>query len=245
MFLCLLSVKPKLTLRIYYPSGLLPDYTTDYKHLTIMTNSIRELTEKIYNEGVVKANREAELILAEAKKEAGEIINSAKQEKTYILDQAAKEASEVKLKTDSEIKLATQKLISNLKQKISNELISSQVVSFTKEAFGDEEYVKKMILLVIQNWAQRDMEESDLSLLIPKDEENKLTGFFKEKLFSELNKGIEIKIDPSIKYGFKIGPKGGNYIISFTEEDFENYFRSYLKVKTWNLIFGSAETDTI
>ena len=204
-----------------------------------MTNTIRELTEKIYNEGVAKANMEAETILADAKKEAGDIINSAKQEKVHIIEQATKEAGEVKKRTDSEIRQATQKLLSNLKQKIASELIDKQVDSFAKLAFEDKIFVKEMMFLVIKNWAQKNMEESDLIILIPQDEEKKITGFFESKLIKQLNKGIEIKIDPNIKNGFKIGPKDGNYIISFTEKDFENYFKNYLNEKTWKLIFGS------
>lgn len=205
-----------------------------------MTNSIRELTEKIYNEGVVKATREAELILAEARKEAGNIVNSAKQEKTQILDQAAKEAAELKKKTDSEIGLAAQKLISNLKQQVANMLTSMQVDSLAKEAFNDEEFVRKMMLLVIQNWTEMDSEESDLSVLIPEADEKKMVNFFEKKLLGKLNKGIEFKTDPALRNGFKIGPKDGHYIISFTEQDFENYFKSYLKEKTWKLISGSS-----
>lgn len=204
-----------------------------------MTNSIRELTEKIYNEGVVKATREAELIIAESRKEAGNIISAAKQEKLQILEQAAKEAAELKKKTDSEIALAAQKLISNLKQQVAGMLTSIQVNSVTKDAFNDEEFVKKMMLLVIQNWAEKDPSESGLILLIPEDQEKKIAGYFESKLIGKLNKGIEIKGDPAMRNGFKIGPKDGHYVISFTEQDFENYFKSILKEKTWKLISGT------
>lgn len=205
-----------------------------------MTNSIRELTEKIYNEGVVKANREAEQILAEARKEAGNIVSSAKQEKIQILEQAAKEAAELKKKTDSEVALTAQKLISNLKQHVANMLTSIQVDSVAKEAFNDGKFVREMMLLVIRSWTEKNPEESDLSVLIPETDEKKIAGYFEHKLIDKLNKGIEFKADPAIRNGFKIGPKDGHYVISFTEQDFENYFKSYLKEKTWKLISGSS-----
>jgi len=204
-----------------------------------MTNSIRELTEKIYTEGVVKANTEAEKIISDAKKVAEEIIRSANQEKEIIFRQATAEAEDVKRKVNSEIKLATLKMISNLKQNIADLVVTKQVDSFGSSAFNDEKFVKELILLVIQNWTKKGMKESGLNMLVPQNEEKKIAAYFENKLIEQLNNGIDIKVDPNIKNGFKIGPKDGNYIVSFTGEDFENYFKSYLKEKTWKLIFDT------
>lgn len=206
-----------------------------------MSNSIRELTEKIYNEGVLKAAREAELIRAEAKIEAENIIHSANQEKIMIIDQATREAEELKKKAESEISLAAKKMVSNLKQKINSTLIALQTESLTAQSFNDETFVKEMLLAVVNSWTARNADESELSLLVPQNEEKKIAAWFKDKLIGQLNKGIEIKVDPAMKEGFKIGPKDSNYVISFTEQDFENYFKIYLKEKTWKLIFGSEQ----
>lgn len=205
-----------------------------------MTNSIHELTEKIYNDGVVKATKEAETILAEARKEAGNIINAANQEKMQILEQASREAAEIKKKTNSELALAAQKLISNLKQQVARMLTSMQVDSVATEAFNDPEFVREMMLLVVQNWAEKDHSSTDLCLLLPEDDAKKIATYFESKLVGKLNTGIEFKADPSIRTGFKIGPKDGHYVISFTEQDFENYFKSYLKDRTWKLICGTS-----
>jgi V/A-type H+-transporting ATPase subunit E len=205
-----------------------------------MTNSIRELTEKIYNEGVVKANKEAEQILSEARKEAENTITSAKNEKKRILDQADREAEEIKKKAHSEISLAGQKLISNLKQEVAQLLTSMQVDSLAAEAFNDNEFVKKMMLVVIESWAGNCQDNSGIGVLIPEGKENEISAYFQQKLAGKLNQGIEFKVDPSVRNGFKIGPKDGHFLISFTEQDFENYFKSYLKEKTWKLICGSS-----
>lgn len=202
-----------------------------------MTNSIRELTEKIYNEGVLKATKEAEKIISDARKEADEIIRSANQEKKIIIEQTTKDAEEVKRKIDSEIRMATQKMINNLKQNIAGLLVTKQVDSFGSTALNDQKFVKELILLVIKSWTKNEMKDSGLNMLVPQNEEKKIAAYFESKLIGQLNKGIDIKVDPNIKNGFKIGPKDGNYIISFTGEDFENYFKSYLKEKTWKLIF--------
>lgn len=208
-----------------------------------MANSILELTEKIYNEGIAKANKEAELILAEAKKEAEDIVQAANQEKNKILQMANVEAEEISRKTHSEIRLAVQKLMSNLKQNIAETLISKQLDTYATQAFNDEIFIKEIIKTVVQNWVKSENEESELSLLVAPKDEAKIAEFFNSKLVHELSQGISISPDPSVRNGFKIGPKNGNYLISFTEKDFENYFRNYLKNKTWNLIFGPPQED--
>ena len=207
-----------------------------------MADKIQEITEKIYNEGVVKASKEAEVIIADAHAKAEQIISLANQEKKKNLEQTEKEVSELKRMANSEIELAAQKLINNLKQEIANMLITKQVDSSVKDAFASDDFVKEMILLVVKKWIQEGSEESALNLIVSPGEEKKIAGFFESKLVGELNRGLEINVDPNVKSGFKIGPSGGSYIISFTEDDFKNYFKSYLKEKTWDVIFGSHST---
>lgn len=208
-----------------------------------MADSIRELTEKIYNEGVAKAHDEAEMIVSDARKEAVEIVQTANQARNEILRQANREAEEIHRKTQSEIRLAAQKLLSNLKQSISETLISKQLNSLTEQAFDDEKFVQEIMMTVVRTWAKHENEASTLSILVAPKDKNKMDEFFKSRLEAELNQGVEISPDPNIHNGFKIGPKNGNYVISFTEKDFENYFRSYLKEKTWELVFGPPQEE--
>ena len=202
-----------------------------------MTKKILELTQKIYNEGVEKAKKEAEQIIAKAKIEADSIINAAKNKEKDRIEQAEKQAVEIKKNADSEIRLAARKFISNLKQQITGLITTAQVEVPVKDAFKDEKFVKNIILTVIKNWNPQKPEELNISLLLPQKEEKELTDFFNNKAKELLDSGLEINFEPNIKSGFKIGPKDGSYYISFTDKDFENYFKSYLKDRTKKMIF--------
>ena len=209
-----------------------------------MTTNVQELTAKIYREGVLKANEEAEKILDQSKKKAVAIIDSANQQKDKILKQAEEAVKEAKEKADAEIRLAARKVVSNLKQQIADELITLQVDSSVETAFEDIEFIERMILLIIENWEKAEQKETELSLLLPPEEEKRLGDFFKGKLAKQLKKGLEIRLDPIMQNGFKIESKSGHYQISFTGSDFENYFRDYLKERTWYLLFGDeSESD--
>ena len=211
-----------------------------------MTNKILELTEKIYNEGVVKAKVYAKQIIADSKKEAAEIIKSAKKEELAILEEAKIKAAELKKNTDSEIQLAARQFMSNFKQQITNVITTSQVETPVKKAFNNNEFIKSIILTIIKNWNPQKPEELKLSILLPLNDEKELIDFFESQAIKTLNQGVDIQFDTKTTNGFKIGPKDGSYKISFSDKDFENYFKGYIKERTKNLLFenqlpGSVE----
>lgn len=209
-----------------------------------MTNKVQELTEKIYNEGINKARLDAEKIIAEAKTEADKIVQDAHKQREELLNKTEKEITEIKKHSNSEMQLAARQFLSHVKQRITNIITSAQVAAPVNGAFNDSEFLKKLILILVENWASQNEKQEELRLLLSKKQEDKLSAFFKSKAFSALNNDLEIKWDEKIKNGFIIGPKDGRYIIRFSNTDFENYFKKYFKEKTKILLFGKQEKNS-
>ncbi len=208
-----------------------------------MTDRIEELTQKIYNEGVVKAKDEAEELIASAKAKADEIIQTAQKEQEKIVHNANKKAEEIKRKNEAEMQLAARQFISTLKQKTTTLITAAQIDKSVTEAFNDVAFIQNMILTILKNWDPTDMGSLDLKVILPQKDEKELTAFFESKAREAMNKGVEINFDSKQKSGFKIGPKNGSYILSFTDEDFENYFKQYFKDRTKELLFHSGEKE--
>ena len=202
-----------------------------------MTTKILELTEKIYKEGVEKANDEAEKILEKAKNQASEIINLAQKKEQEIIQEAKKQAIEIKNISESEMQLSAKQAVSNLKQQITELVTAAQIEKPVKNSFKDDEFVKKIILSLFKNWNPQKPEEFNINLLLSEKDEKDFSAFLKNKADELLKSELEINFDANIKSGFKIGPKNGNYIISFTDKDFENYFKKYIKNSTKQLLF--------
>jgi len=200
-----------------------------------MHTKLQELTDKIYNEGIQKANDEAESIVESAKKKASEIVEAANIEAGQIVDSANKTATETKKNTESEIRLSSKQAVNALKQQVTDVLNSEVIGSATGEAF-DAEFTKKIVDTTLKNWAKN--QTSDLSVLISKEQEKELSAHFNKSVKDLLDKGLEIKFDTSVKAGFQIAPKDGSYKVSFTEEDFNNFFRQYLRPKLIDLLFA-------
>ncbi len=208
-----------------------------------MTDRIEKITQKIYNEGVIKAKDESNQIIAEAKAKAEEIIKSAKKEHEQLIQEAQRKAAEMKKKTEAEIQLAARQFTSTLKQKITNLISKSQVDGPIKEAFSEVKFIQKMILTILENWRPDQANVPDLSVILPEKTKKEMASLMDEKANKTMNKGVELNFDSKLKAGFKIGPKDGSYIISFTDEDFENYFKTYFKDRTKKLLFGTVDIE--
>ena len=202
-----------------------------------MENKLQELTQKLYNEGVEKANAEAETIIADAKSEADKLKQVAEKDAQKIIADAEQKSAEIKKNVDAELNLAAKQTIRTVKQKITDVIVSKVISEPVKKAFDDEKFVKEIIETVVQNWNPQKNETIDLSVLLPTDLEKEFAKFFIAKSGKELNANLELSFSDEIKGGFKVGPADGSYKISFSEEDFENFFKSYLRPKTIEILY--------
>jgi V/A-type H+/Na+-transporting ATPase subunit E len=206
-----------------------------------MTSKINELTEKIYKEGVDKAKAEAEEILAEARAEVDKLLKSAKDEKEKILGKAKKEADEMRVNLDSELKLSAKKFISEIKQQITRLITFKQVQKPVKEPLSDSAFIQGIIRDLLKNWNPQDPEQSKIHIALAESYKKDLEEFASKTIKEQLDGELDIVFDNSMKSGFKVKPGDGSYIISFTDESFENLFKLYLKETNKHLIFDKDD----
>ncbi len=208
-----------------------------------MQTKLQELTEKIYSEGVEKANEESKKIENEAKKKADEILENANKDAEKIIKDAEKEAEDLKKNSLNEIQLSASKAISNINQKIVDLIQNKTIKSEVKESFKDVEFTQDIILTLVKNWNPKGDEAVDLNVLLPKDKKKDFEDFFKKKAKDLLDKGLEISFSDDIKGGFKVGPKEGGYMVSFTEDDFENFFKEYLRPRLIEILYEDKKEE--
>ncbi len=204
-----------------------------------MQTKLQELTEKIYNEGVQKAKDEAELIINGAKEKSAAIEKEAEKTAEGIIADARQKAETIKTHADAEIKMALNQAVSALKQDITGLITLKALQPPLKEVFGDNQYIKTLIEIIVKGWTQQG--NFDLQVILPGQDKAKMEEFFKNQLAVEMNKGLELSFSDNLKSGFKIGPADGSYVISFSDQDFMNFFKAYLRPKTNELLFGETK----
>jgi len=200
-----------------------------------MTKKLQDLTEKIYNEGIQKANEEAEAILKEAREKASTIEKEAKKKAEQKIKEAEMEAGEMKKHVESEMKMALEQSMAALKQDIAKLVTMEAIEPTTKELFSDKKYLGDLVVNVVDGWIKK--ESMDLEVVLPESNRKEMEDHFKKQLASHLNKGLKLSFAKNMKSGFKVGPAEGGYVISFTDEDFNNFFKTYLRPKSTELLF--------
>lgn len=198
-----------------------------------MDQKLKELTEKLYQEGVAKGNNQAEQIIDEANQKAKQIIADAESKAMAITADAEKKAIELDKNTKSELKLASRQMVSALEQEVTN-LVNGQIVSqAVKATIDDQAFIQKLILEAVANWAPKQ----DLLVVVSPENEKAVAEFFATKAKKMLDQGVEIQSVNNIKTGFQIGPGDGSYKVSFTSEDFIEFFKAFIRPKVVELLF--------
>lgn len=197
-----------------------------------MENKLQELTQKIYSEGIEKAKIDAEQIVEKAQKQADEITRNANKEALDIIEKARASANEIKRNGESEIRIASKQAISKLRQQIIEIVSTKAIEQPVRETFKDKQFVGSLIQKVAACF------NNNAEIILPESDKDLLYTYFKDNVQAELWKGIEVKFDDNMSGGFRISPKDGNYIISFTDDDFAKYFKGFMRPKTIELLFG-------
>ncbi|NLG15893.1 MAG: V-type ATP synthase subunit E [Fibrobacter sp.] len=203
-----------------------------------MEQKIQELTEKIYQEGVEKGEQKATQIISEAEGKAAGIIGDAKAEAEKIIADARTQAQELKRNTESELKLTGSQALSAIKQQILDLVTAKVIEDSTTQVLADPSNVKDFVSTVIQNWNVTSGEAPRLEVLLPANKQEELKKSFEKSASDLLKKNIDLSFTKSIKSGFRIGPVGGGYRISLTDEDFQEFFKEYLRPRTRQYLFG-------
>jgi len=203
-----------------------------------MNQNLQELTEKIYKEGVGKAETQGKRIIDQAKVEAEEIIQKAEAKAASLIEHAERESSDLRIKNESEMRLASRQALGTLKQQITDLLIHEAFSDPVKEAYSDEAFIKQIIEKLIDSWMAHFGQEERLSILLPEKDFESLQSFFNNKVDAVLKEGVTIKPSGQIKNGFQLSPESGRFKVSFTTEDFENYFKTFARPRAIKLLFG-------
>lgn len=198
-----------------------------------MTDQLQDLLQRVYEEGVAKAKAEADKILSAAKAAADETVSQAKTEAEQIISEAQKKAAELAKNSDSDLKMAAQHTISSVKQRLTEVVLQKVLDEPIKASFSDPAFLRQIITAALEAW-----KSSGGSIAISQSMQGKLDEGFIGSLGAALKDGLKVEFSPSMKNGFSLSPADGSYKLSFTDEDFANLFKSYLRPRTAQTLFS-------
>ena len=201
-----------------------------------MQNKLQELTDKLYNEGLSKGKQEGEELLAKAKVQAEDMIAKAQAEANQIVAAAQKQADEIKAKVSSDLKMASSQSLAATRKDIEALVVGKMTDEPVKKALASTDFVKELIKSVAGKFSTEG--PVDITLILPESLQSELEPFVNNELKKTLNAGIEASFSKKVSGGFKIGPKDGGYLVSFTDETFTELIAEYLRPATKKILFG-------
>lgn len=189
-----------------------------------MDVQVKELIEKIKNDGVKNAEKTAAGIIGDAEKKAAALLGKAEKEAAEIKSQAQNEASRMEHAGKEALKQANRDLLLNVRKDVET-LFDNILKAGTADVLkGDS--LKECILSVLKSWDPKEIK--DLTLLVPENLLKDLSADMKNRLKSEIEKGLEIKPFKDIEAGFRISSKDGRAFFDFSDDELMRMLSKYL-----------------
>jgi len=192
---------------------------------------IQELTEKLLREGVEKGQAEAQNIIAQAKQQAEQIIEEARRQAKDIEAAAQKKASETAANTRNELKMYTGQAMSALKSEITNVLTDGVVKEATAGLTASPDFLGQFAVALAEKWS------ADEPIVISSNQAESLKAYFAAKAKALLDKGVTINKVNGKDTLLSIAPADGSYKVNFGEQEFEAYFKNFLRPQLVEMLF--------
>lgn len=190
-----------------------------------MSQDIKDLIQKIQQEGIQVAEDKAREIEEKARQEAEAILRNAKTEAAKIIAEAKERIEKMQNSSLVSLQQAGRNLLLSLREEI-DAMLEKLLASSVKQAFTPEELVK-IINTLIKESVKED--KPGIVISVNKDDLHRLEKGILSELKDEAKKGITLKPLEDITGGFIISFDRGKSHFDFTDKALAEYLGQYLK----------------
>lgn len=188
-----------------------------------MDSQIQALTEKVYQEGVLKGEQEAAKILADANAQAEQVERDARARAEQIIAEAQRSASELKSNTERELKLNASKLIEATKASIVDVLAGRIAGDSVQALTANPELLQRVVLEIAKGFDLKHGVE------ITSSQAEELKAYFAQNARALLEEGLTIKQVAGKATQYTIRPQNGSFKVEIGEQEFVELFKSILR----------------
>lgn len=192
-----------------------------------MAEEIRDLIEKINQEGIRAAEDKARTIEAAAKQRADDILSQAQREADKIITAANDRIRREDEKEKTLLSQAARDLLLSLRKEI-NAMLGRIVVTEVRQALTPE-VLSRLILEAVRNYSAE--KQSDVLVFLNSRDQEILEQHFLSRLSEETKKTILLRASEEISGGFTISFDNGKSCHDFTDKALADYIGTYLKPK--------------
>jgi len=199
-----------------------------------MSENLKDLLEKINQEGIKLAEENREAIEDKARLGAEKMLKDARKLADGIIQEARAEAERTMVKAELSIKQASRDLLLSLKEDI-RKMLDKIVAGEINKALSGEE-TAAILAGLIDKYAEKNGQAGDIKVLVKKEDLEKIKNGFMSKLKDRVKSGVEFRPSPNINAGFSISFDKGKSYFDFTDEGLLETLCVYLNPELAKLI---------
>jgi len=197
-----------------------------------MDVQLRELIDKIKNDGVKNAEESAARIVAEAEDQAAALIQNAQSDADKIRKTAKADAEKSERSGREALRQAGRDLILTVKGEI-EALFGKVLVSETAEVL-DTSLLSELVSAAVKSLYESD--NGSLDVLVSEENFSRAETALVSKLGSEISSGIEIKPFKGLDAGFRVSMKDGSAFYDFSDKEIAAMLGRYLNPRLASLL---------
>ena len=197
-----------------------------------MAEELQSLLDRIYADGVQKANAEADRIIAEARRQADEIVSEAGANAEKMIADAGREADSLRLRAEAAVKQASRDIILALKAELEKRF--NAVLAEKVSTAMTPEFISELIRGMAQKFASDP--DAELSVLCAAKDEAQLAGLLADALRESFAKAPKVFADTGIDGGMEVSFRDGGVYYDFTVPALTELIGKYATERIANLL---------
>lgn len=181
-----------------------------------MSTELQSLLDKIQNEGVAKAEAEADRILAEARKKAAAIIAEAEARRTDLLARTESEAKQFQQRAEQSVRQAARDVVLGVQRSV-EEMLRGILLQEVVESLGPDT-MQTLVVEAVRAYLAAPAEGGHAAVHLPEGQEEALREAVLREAREAAAQGLEIRPDRSVHAGFRVSLADGRIEHDFTAE---------------------------
>jgi len=202
-----------------------------------MSDEIKNLIEKINQEGIRAAEEKAAQIESEAKKRSAEILRNAQLAAEKLIKDAEEQTRLMDEKEKALLAQAGRDMLLTLRKEI-NSMLEHIVTQEIRQVMTPQYLTGVISELILKTCSQGG---SDIIVSLKKEDLDALESNFLARLKDETKRQIVLRSSGEISGGFTISFDSGSSQYDFTDKALAEYIGGYLKPKLAQILNSAAK----
>jgi len=195
-----------------------------------VSEKLKILTDKIYEEGVFKAREESEKMLRHAEEEATRIREEAERERILILGQARAQADAQQRKTEAELRMAARKAIAQVQEHLKDLIVEKALTAPLSKGLDDPEILARAMEACAG--ALERHANGTWTIALASEQMDPIKAALEAGKHRALAGHLVLASSGGTTSGFEVFPEGEGYSIRFDQHFFTTFFSEFLSVET-------------